>query len=342
MSFMSDQNHIKILNDKSINIKTIYSDGKNTYSRNTNNSFNDNIVNSSIVEKDYYKDNKLLKKMYGFDPRIDYTYYNTIPAGTSFECVNCKMMVQVNDKVERCPFCGTRFRLEKKNKDFGTKGHYDRITYNTKSTIIIILLALFVSFATSYVVLSKVMVISSIKDILKVVGLGFIIALVLYFAFYIFDNIIVKLPVKIKKDKILKKDNELWLSLEESGIDYSSFYNNVVNELDKYYYVDNLSNIIDYDIIDSSNFKMNKDASNAYIDFTIIVREIRNDKDKIKINVYERNLTFKKNNKPDLDGDKNLIKCHNCGHDINITDEKCPSCDAYNNYKQEWYLIKIS
>ena len=79
------------------------------------------------------------------------------------------------------------------------------------------------------------------------------------------------------------------------------------------------------------------------MDFNIIVREVRYEKNKINIKVFERSVTFKKNNKPVIGEDSvNMINCHNCGTPINIKDDKCHSCDAYNNYKQEWYLIKIS
>ena len=344
MSLISERNHESKLKEKKINIKTIYSDGTNKYEKNTDESKNDNLSRGVIVEKDYFVNNKIIKKLYGFDPRIEYTFINSQAIGTEYDCPNCRMITKITEGTERCPCCGSFFNLDYKNKDQGSKGTYDLVVHDKKYIIITLLIDLTVSFLLSYLYFSHGRT-YNVYDLGKtfVVGLG--LALVLFFFFYIIDGLIVLLPIRLKKEKINQNDIKLWKDLDDRKILYNTFYNNLHYELDKHYYVDSNNSIIDYDVIDYYNFKLVEDASNLYLKLDCLIREVKYENKRVETKTIVRKLVFKRNNKPSIhtdDGDIHTINCHNCGASIDVTSEKCVYCDTPNNYNQEWYLTKIS
>ena len=345
MSLISERNHETKLSEKNINIRTLYSDGNKMYEKNTDNSRNDELPKGIRVEKDYFINNKLVKKLYGFDPRIEYSFINSQAIGTKYDCPNCRMISNITEKIERCPFCDSYFNLDYKNKNMGSKNTYDLAIVSKKYIIVALITAVIISCFLSFLYFYKTGRTYNIYDIGKTAAIGLACAGVLFFAFYLIDSLIILLPIKIKKDKINKSDAKVWKDLDDRQVSYITFYNNLHYELDKYYYTDNDSNIIDYDIIDYFDFKLVEDASNLYLTMDIVIREVTFEKNKIKKKTIIKKATFKKNNKPVVktdDGEIHTINCHNCGASIDVTSEKCNFCDTPNNYNQEWYLTKIS
>lgn len=345
MSLISERNHEKRLSDYKINIKTKYSDGNVIVEKNTDNSKNDELTKGIRVEKDYFINNKLIKRLYGFDPRIEYSYINSQELGTDFDCPNCRMITHISEKIESCPFCGSHLNLDYKNKNMGSKTTYDLAIVNKKYIIYALITAIVIATIISFVFFYNTGRTYNIYDIGKTVAIGLVAALILFFAFYMIDSLIVLLPIKLKKDKINRSDEKVWKDLDDRQISYVTFYNNLHYELDKHFYVESKSNIIDYDVIDYYNFKLVEDASSLYLSMDIIIREVMYEKDKIKVKTEFLKATFKRNNKPVIktdDGKIHMINCHNCGASIDVTSDKCNYCDTPNNYNQEWYLSKIS
>jgi len=343
MSLISDRNHENRLKEFNINIKTIYSDGDNKYEKNSNGTKNEDLTRGIIVEKDYYVNNSFKKRLYGFDPRIEYAFIKGEQVGKTYDCPNCRMITKITESIERCPFCGSHFNLDYKNKDLGSKNTYDLVLHNNKYIIFTLLLDLFVSFAISFYYFHKVSRTFNMFDILKASGVALGIALVLFFIFYLVDAFIVLLPIRVKKDIINKSDRKVWEDLERRNIAYNTFYNNLHSELDKLYYVDNKCSIIDYDIIDYSNFKLAEDAGSLYLSTDVLMREVKYEKNRLFVQTKTKHLVFRRSTKPikyTKDGEINVINCHNCGASIDVTSDKCKYCDTENNYNQEWYLYK--
>ena len=344
MSLISERNHETKLNNYKINIKTLYSDGDKIVEKNTDNSKNDELSKGIRVEKDYFINGKLIKKLFGFDPRIIYSFVNSQAIGTMYDCPNCRMITKISEKTERCPYCDSHYNIDYKNKNMGSKNTYDLAIVSKKYILYALITALIIAIILSFIYFYKTGRTYNIYDIGKTIGIGLAAALVLFFAFYLIDSLIVLLPIKLKKDKINKNYEKVWKDLDDRKVSYFTFYNNLHYELDKYYFTDNESNVIDYDIIDYYNFKLVEDASNLYLSLDIVIREITYDKDKVKSKLKILKTTFKKNNKPVIytdDGEVHTINCHNCGASIDVTSDKCKFCDTPNNYNQEWYLSSI-
>ena len=82
--------HNKRLKEQGISICSKYKSNDTILERNTDKTKrNDNIQNGICLEKDYYKNNKLLIKVFNFDPRIKYTYMSTNNGENNITCPNC-------------------------------------------------------------------------------------------------------------------------------------------------------------------------------------------------------------------------------------------------------------
>nr|MCR4581791.1 hypothetical protein [Bacilli bacterium] len=231
MSLISEKNHEKKLNDNNIRIKTIYSDGDHLYEKNTDNSKNDNLDHGIRVEKDYYVNTKLVKKIYGFDPRIEYAFINSHKIGTDFDCPNCRMITTVSEEIEYCPYCGSYFNLDYRHKNRGSKGAYDLAIHNNKYVVMSLIISLLASIGVSTWYFMTHGRTFNIYDIFKAGGIGLGVGLALFLIFYMLDNLFVLLPIKLKKNKINKSDSDVWTNLDSRNINYNTFYNNLYYEL---------------------------------------------------------------------------------------------------------------
>ena len=340
MSLISEENHNKVLSKYNINIKTIYRDIDKMVETNSDKSKNDVLTKAMKTEKNYFIADKKVKKLFGLDSRIEYSNINNQVKKNTYECPNCRMTSYVEGVLDACPFCGVHTNIDYVNKDISNKATYELSKANKNcviyTTIASIIIALIIGIIF-YINTGKLYAIKS----LYIGGAAFI---TVFIVLYLIVALIFLLPKKLKKDKIIKNDDSVWEGLDKKKISYTTFYNNLQYELDKYYYVDNKISIIDYDIIDYYNFKLVEDASSLYLSMDLIIREIYLDKGKIKPVTKVLKATFKRNNKPiviDDDGKIHKINCHNCGASIDITANNCGYCDTPNNYNQEWYLLKI-
>lgn len=342
-----EQVHLKRLKKLGINICTKYKSNNIILEKNTDNTKNDNIKEAICLEKSYYKDKKLLCKISEFDPRIQYTYIKSNNGENEVTCPNCGNTSKEKDIVDGCPYCGTNYNMEYKDKDLGTKYHYDRVLQGSNYRIITLIIDILISVILSYTYIANTSRTFNSYDISKIVVLTAILSLVLYYLFYMIDATIIVFPIKIYKDIINKKQIEFWDRMKAKNISKKIFYNNVNYELQEYYYGEKSNNkdIIDYDIIDYISLK-EKIIENNKINVTIRVRirEVELKGNTISKKIVKREFTFEKNNEPleNITAGTNIIKCHNCGSSINITKSECEYCGSRINSYQEWYLVNKS
>lgn len=335
MPLISDNFHLKKLENNGINIKTKYIVGTSILERNTNNSYNDNIVNGIRCEKQYFLNDKMVYIEKEFDTRIEYSFiYNE---NDEYTCPNCGMHSILKSFVEGCPYCGTYYNIDYVDKDLGIKYHYDRVLKNKIYRVITGIIDLFFSIFLSYFFIKSTSRTFNSYDISKVFIYGLVFSFVLYYFFYIVDAYIVLGPIKKYKDRQNKRQMEFW---DESKIDKKGFFNNLNYEVRKYYYSN--CNIIDFDVIDYISFKSYKKNNDLFIDVKANVRIVYFDKNKI----YSKNsieiYTLKKYDRElfKLNPGVNIIQCINCGASIDINAGMCSHCNTKINYFQEWILVR--
>ena len=340
MSLLSRNNQINKLNKNNINIKTYFRDNTQHVIDSGNYSI-DNLVNAVINKKEYYKNNKLIKRMYGYDSRIEYTSINTIQ--NSYTCPNCMMNVILDNTSHECPMCGSELLINYKNKELGSIYTYDGIIHNRNYVILTCILDIIMACVSGITYFYGTAKTYNIVDIRSTIGVGLLGALIFFFLFYLAGALLFVVPMRIKRNKIVKSDSKVWETLDKRGISFNTFYNNLFYELKNYYFVDHDTAIIDFDIIDYFNFKVLEDGSNLYVSFDAVIREVKYSNNKFRFEQYNKRITLKKNNKTVTKNKKNdlsKVHCHNCGNELDINDNKCSSCGVKNNYNQEWYLNK--
>ena len=337
MSLISEDTQYNKLRKLHINIKTKYITGNKILERNTDNSYNDDILDGIRCKKEYYLNDKLVHTENKFDSRITYTFISKEMENKDYKCPNCGMSGKLHDFLDGCPYCKTYYNIDYTDKELGSKYHYDRVLRNTKYRIFTGIIDIIISLFLTYLYIINTSRTFNSYDISKIFIYGFILSLILYYFFYIIDAYIILGPIKRYKDKQNQKQIDFW---KNTKINKKNFFNNYNYEVRNKYY--SKSNIIDYDVIDFDDFKSYKKNNDLYIDIDAYVRIVYFDNGKITSKYLEEKYTFKKisNDVLDLKDGANIIKCHNCGASIDAKKGECKFCHTKIKYLQEWIIIE--
>ena len=250
MAFISDSYHKKKLDKLNINIKTCYAVGNDILERNTDNSKNDDIKNGIRCEKLYYLNNDLVHTENEFDSRIEYTFISKDIENKDYTCPNCGVISKLKSFLDGCPYCRTYYNVDYTDKELGSKHHYDQVLRSNIYRIVTFFIDLIVSLFLSFIFIKVTSRTFNEYDIAKVFIYGFILTIVLYYAFYLADAYIVLSPIKRYKNRQNAKQREFW---NKTKIDKKLFFNNLNYEVRKFYY--SKEDVIDYDVIDYISFK---------------------------------------------------------------------------------------
>ena len=337
MPLISENYHNKKLKEYGINIKTKYIVGNKILERNTDNSINDDITSGIRCGKEYYLNNRLVHTEKEFDSRIEYTFISKEMEEKDYECPNCGMTSKLKDFIDGCPYCHTYYNIDYTDKDLGSKYHYDSVLRSNVYRIVTAIVDLIISIIISFFFIKFTSRTFNSVDVSKVFIYGVILALVLYYFFYLIDAYVILGPIKQYKEQQNKKQIEFW---EKTKIDKKSFYNNLNYEVRKYYY--SKANIIDFDIIDYTNFRDYTKDKNYYVEVEVDVRVVYFENGKIKSKYQKDSFAMKKNvnGKLELKDGVNIIKCHNCGASIDANSKECSYCHSEIKYLQDWILEK--
>ena len=335
MSLVSDNYNVKKLNKYGINIKTKYIVGNKILERNTDNSSNDDIEQGIRCEKDYIINNKMVHKETSFDSRIEYTFIFKDEENKECKCPNCGMISTLKDFVDGCPYCKTYYNVDYSDKELGSKHHYDRVLKSNKYRIITAVIDIIISLILSFIYIKSSSRTFNNVDIIKIFVYGAVLAMILYYFFYILDAYIILGPIKRYKDRQNQKQIEFW---KRTGIDKKKFFNNFNYEVRKYYY--SKDNIIDFDILDYIEFNDYNKNNNSYVNVKADMRIVYYENGKIYSKESVNEFTMRKSNNDVLELKKgaNIMKCHNCGASIDVNEGKCSHCNSEIKYLQEWIL----
>ena len=335
MGFVSEDYHSDMLKKNNINIKTKYIVGNDILERNSDNSVNDDIDNGVRLSKEYYVNGVLKHKEKSFDTRIEYTYIGKEEEDKAYKCINCGMEGKVRDFLDGCPYCGTNYNIEYSDKDLGSKYHYDRVLKSNTYRIVVGIIDYIVCVLICLGVIKLTSRTFNSYDIGKAFIYGLILAAVLYYLFYLIDAYVILGPIKKYKDRLNRKQREFW---KNSGLDKKEFYNNLNYEIGKYYYAK--TNVIDYDILDYTDFTSFKHNDKFYIRVEAEIRVVYFINDKIVVKLVKDKYTMVQNTNDvfEVKGGVNLIKCHNCGATIDVNKGHCEYCNAQIKHLQKWIL----
>ena len=330
----------KRLRDFGLNIKTKFKDGDMILERNTNHSKDDNIKDGVILEKDYYRDQTLLKKENIFDSRITYCYeFND---KEDVVCKNCGMTGNLSDFNNGCPYCHSAFNMEYHKKELGSKHYYDLTIKSKKYIIITYIIDFLVSFLITLTYIIDTSRTFYLFDMLKVLIGTVLISLLLFYVFYYIDAIIILPGIKKWKMAQNKLQENFWESMNYTEENKTRFYNNINYCLRTYYFGEEEKDVIDFDIIDYDSLKKEEVNNQLFVNVKLDIRIVRYKEGKVVSKRESITYRFRKVEKSsELQGGMNLMECPGCGSSIKVADEKCEYCGTKINYYQEWYLDSV-
>ncbi len=337
MPLISDNSHKKKLKKFNINIKTKYIVGNSILERNTDDSHNDDIKKGIICEKQYYIGNKLKHSEKVFDSRIEYTFVSQNQENIDYTCLNCGMHAKLKDFIDGCPYCRTYYNIDYTDKDMGSKYHYDRVLRNTTYRLITAILDIIVSLLLSFLFIKFTSRTFNSYDISKIFIYGVVLALILYYFFYIIDGYIILGPIKRYKDRQNQRQIDFW---NRTGIDKKLFFNNLNYEIGNKYY--EYPNIVDFDVIDFDEFSEYVKDNVLHVKVKAYVRVVSFENGKFISKFIDDVYILKRINNDilELKEGANIIKCHNCGASIDVTKGYCEYCHTKIKYFQEWIIEK--
>ena len=178
---VSDNIQLKRLKEYGINIKTYYFDNGLKKQRNTDNSLNQDIEQGIVIEKNYYKDGKFLKKETNFDSRIFNTY--KFNGKEKYKCKNCGMEAKIEDFSEGCPYCNTNYNIDYDEKKVSSKNYYDYIIKDKRYIIKTYIIDFIVCFLLTFIYIFSSGRTFYFFDILKIIVLTILLSFILFYLF---------------------------------------------------------------------------------------------------------------------------------------------------------------
>lgn len=326
------------LKEYNILIKTILKDQETIKYRYSDHSKEDNIENGIIIGKEYWKENTLLKKESIFDSRITYSYeWNKEERMT---CKNCGNTGKKEEFMTGCPYCHTSYNMEYQKKELGSKHYYDLVVKKRSYQITTYLIAFLISS-----LLVSIYIINTSRtlyafDLLKI-GVGTVlISLLCYLPFYYLDAMILLPGIKRKKEKENEKQEAFFKEMNWQEQEKNKFFNNIQSALRTYYYGEQEKEVIDFDMIDYTDYKV-VSKTPLRVEVTMDIRFIRYDKEKITSKTEKNTYCFRyQASAKELKPGENELTCPSCGGSIKIAEEKCSYCGTKAPNYAVWVLEK--
>ena len=223
MAFISETLQMRRLTESGVNIKTTYIvDGTLRY-RSTDGTCQDDVHSGIRCRKEYFRQGKLLHTEKIFDSRMEYTYVSGMDEEAQHTCENCGFTGKVKEFVNGCPCCDAASNIDYADKELGSKHHYDLVLQSPVYRIVTGVVDYIISF-----LLCSLWIINTSRtfngyDVGKIFIYSTILAMILYYFFYLCDAYAVLGPVRRYKEKQNRRQQEFWTG---TGIDKKRFYNN--------------------------------------------------------------------------------------------------------------------
>ena len=334
MPFISDTFQQSKLAENNVTIKTTYIADGRLLCRSTDGADNEDIRNGIRCRKEYFLEGKLAHIEKLFDSRIEYTFVSNEMTAEPHTCANCGFGATIKAFEDGCPYCGAASNIDYTDKDLGGKHHYDLVLKNPLYRIITAVVDYVFSLLLAFLFIVFTSRTFNGYDLLKVFLYGTILSALLYYLFYICDAYVVLGPIRRFKAEQNRKQMEFW---KRTGIDQQKFFNNLNYEVSRKLYAK--PGVIDYDIIDYTDFREYEKEGELCVDVTMEVRLVTLRNHRISSGYRKETITLRKNHQTiKLRPGMNSMKCPNCDANVDVTKGFCEYCDTKLGGIQEWTI----
>ncbi len=330
-----------------LRIVTTFWDDGGIRRRSSDHALHDDIVNGVIMDKQYFRGEQLLHTEKAFNPLLKYTFVIREQMEKEISCPNCGKTGKTAEFADGCPYCGTCYNI-----GYGERKDAGKLSAEKKSlppaeylTALVILLFVFWGLGLLFVRISGRTF--GLFDILKGLAFGTIAGLL---AFYVYYTSRVSAIVRKEEESYqeqMRQIRTLETGLSAYDIPVSVLYTNLSGELNSCFFAGSKpenADIIDWDILDYDDYRIDKDRNNSpKITLSGKIRILRADGNRVRSGEFRMHAVMKPNTVTGnpLQPGANVLHCHRCGGDIDVTRPTCSHCGAPVRYNQRLYLDEL-
>ena len=341
--------HKRRLHKCGIRIVTEYYDGGITKRRSSDGSVCDDVNNGVILDKQYFHGDKQLLQETEFNPGILYSFVYPETKDGLLRCPACGGTAARDDFSEGCPFCGAPGNLEYAERKAGQRDHSDFVKSRSAKNVLLYLLCIAVGIAICMPITLCSGRTALLMDYIKGAGIGLGAGSIAFLAF-----LYIRSKLDIHRDEMEKQQRQsavmrtFFRDLTDTGLSVKAFHNGLSQELNRYFYEGedaSVRNVIDYDVLDFRNQKIEKKENAQEISADILLRTVTEQGAALSAKQEWRRVTLlreNRNRKIVLHEGLNMIDCPNCGAKVNVEETLCRYCGSPVVFKREMTLISLA
>ena len=323
--------HLKRLEEKEIVIEEIYKYPKDNkiFIRTTDGKENDSVYKSPKIEKNFYKNGKLLFREKDFDKNTIYTIVAT-KGEKLHKCSECVYEDITKTFYNGCPYCGANMTVDySKNKSYGKS---IKELFSMK-WVKIICICLPIIFSAISIYLNR--------DIEAVIG-G-IISIPFMMLFTYLGIMIFYTPYIIYKTIIYKDVHTFKIMYNNQVINNAKLVRDVQTTLLNDYYDEKIypenKDLIDFDVLDFENYFYTRKNNINYIVLRLKLRKYFLKNNKVKKELTKDHIMVYPNPHY-IEKRQELRKCPNCGSNVPPLIKRCEYCKSILPSTNLWLIEK--
>lgn len=309
--------HLKRLEEKEIVIEEIYKYPKDNkiFIRTTDGKENDSVYKSPKIEKNFYRNGKLLFREKNFDKETTFTIVAS-KGENKHKCSECGYEDIKKNFYNGCPYCGANFTVDySKNKSYG-RSIKELFSFKWVK-ILCITIPIITSLISIYIN----------RDIEAIIGSIFAIPVLMFFMYILI--MIFYTPYLLYKTIIYKDVHTFRIKYNGQIINNAKLVKDIQITLLNDYYDENLypenKNLIDFDILDFEDYNYRRKNNMDYIVVRLKVRKYFNNNNKIKRTISKEHIMVYPNPHY-IEKHQEIRKCPSCGSNVPPLVKRCEYC----------------
>lgn len=327
----SNSLHLKRLEEKEIVIEEIYKYPKDNkiFIRTTDGKENDSVYKSPKIEKNFYRNGKLLFREKNFDKETIYTIVAS-KGEKLHQCSECGYEDSMKNFYNGCPYCGANFTVDySKNKSYG-RTIKELFSLRWVKTLCIVI-PILISLTSIYLNQDFETIFGSIIAIPILMFLTYLVITIFYVP-YIFYKII-----------IYKDVHTFRITYNSQIVNNAKLVKDVQTTLLNDYYDENIypenKDLVDFDILEFENYYYKNRNNKNHIVLRLKIRKYFNKNNKIK-RVITKEHVMVYQNPYYIEKRQDLRKCPSCGANVPPLKKKCDYCKTILPSTTLWLIEK--
>ena len=348
MAYFTQKDREARLEKHGVTILTEYSDGGAVRRRSSDHKAEDDVDRGVILDKQYFRGAQKLLQETEFNPGILYSFRFPRLEDGRIRCPNCGAVEEEAKFSFGCPYCGTFYNLEYKQKNLGTREHSDYAVKDKKTGLLPVLVCFAPCIALMLLVFYAVSRTHTVFDLIKGLAIGLLLGAAAYLLlFYRRSGTAVTregIQKKARQDQLLPVFEK---ALAEMGLTPVEFVNLLHGQLSKYYFGPNSEkreDVIDFDVLDYREQTVRRRGGRpVQISLLLDMRLIRDDGNALTSRelVQRAWLERKKTNGAVVMPETNILSCPNCGASNDLSAETCVYCGTPTAWKSPLVLTRL-